>query len=74
MGAKQHVAVLAQLRPGPDATPLLAVDTGSYVGEGFDCPVLDTPFLAAPVAFKSRLVQYAGRILRAHPGKTTRGP
>jgi superfamily II DNA or RNA helicase len=51
--------------------PLLAVATGPYAGEGFDCPALDTLFLAAPVAQKGRLVQYAGRILRPCDGKTT---
>jgi superfamily II DNA or RNA helicase len=62
---------LARLHTSIDGTPLLVVATGPFVGEGFDCPVLDTLFLAAPIAFKGRLVQYAGRILRAHPGKTT---
>ena len=51
--------------------PLLVVATGAYAGEGFNCPALDTLFLAAPVANKGSLTQYAGRILRSHENKTT---
>ena len=71
MGAKSRAAALARLQPQPGGPPLLAVATGSYAGEGFDCPALDTLFLAAPVANKGSLTQYAGRILRSHENKTT---
>ncbi|MDT5130330.1 MAG: hypothetical protein QOH54_5974, partial [Mycobacterium sp.] len=69
--AKARAEALARLDPGTSDGPLLAVATGSYVGEGFDCPALDTLFLTAPIAFKGRLVQFVGRILRSHPDKTT---
>ena len=71
MGARARAAANEQLVPDADGPPLLVVATGHFVGEGFDCPVLDTLFLAGPVSFRGRLVQYVGRVLRAYPGKQT---
>ncbi len=49
---------------------ILLVATGSFIGEGFDCPPLDTLFLTFPLAFKGRLVQYVGRVLRETEAKS----
>lgn len=71
MGARARAAANERLVPDADGPPLVVVATGHFVGEGFDCPALDALFLAGPVSFKGRLVQYAGRVLRAYPGKQT---
>jgi superfamily II DNA or RNA helicase len=69
LGVKARRAVTDALaRRDPDAGIVL-VATGSYLGEGFDWPELDTLFLAFPIAFKGRVVQYVGRLLRIRAGK-----
>jgi len=39
------------------------------VGEGFDRRDLSPLFLATPVKFSGRVMQYMGRVLRPAPGK-----
>jgi superfamily II DNA or RNA helicase len=46
------------------------VATGQLIGEGFDARELSTLFLAMPVKFDGRLIQYLGRVMRPAPGKT----
>jgi superfamily II DNA or RNA helicase len=48
----------------------VVVATGQLIGKGWDCPRLDTLFLATPLADHGRLKQYLGRVSRSAPGKT----
>jgi superfamily II DNA or RNA helicase len=69
LGKKARAAVSDAITTRPVDTGIVLVATGSYLGEGFDWPELDTLFLAFPLAFKGRVVQYVGRLLRAHDEK-----
>ena len=70
MSKKAGVAVIDQLAELEPGAGQVLVATGSYLGEGFDCPQLDTLFLAFPIAYKGRLVQYIGRVMRVAEGKS----
>ncbi len=67
--AKLRRDTMERLQAIPPEEPLVVVATGKYVGEGFDCPRLDTLFLTLPVAWKGIVAQYAGRLHRNYPGK-----
>jgi hypothetical protein len=44
--------------------PRIVVAIGSYIGEGFDHPRLDTLFLAMPISWRGTLQHYVGRLYR----------
>ena len=64
MGVKKTTQVMEKLDAIADTEPFVLIATGSYIGEGFDEPRLDTLFLAMPIAWKGTLHQYAGRLHR----------
>ncbi len=67
--AAERRSALARLRDTNGDRGRVILATGRYIGEGFDDPCLDALLLAMPVAWKGTIVQYAGRLHRAHPGK-----
>jgi superfamily II DNA or RNA helicase len=69
LSAKERRDAVEFLQSSQSGVPIVTVATGSYVGEGFDCPALDTAFLVFPMKSKGQVVQYVGRILRPYPGK-----
>jgi superfamily II DNA or RNA helicase len=69
MGKKQRQAAAEMLASIPDGTPRVLLATGSYIGEGFDDPRLDTLFLTMPISWRGTLQQYVGRLHRIHHEK-----
>lgn len=63
---KDRERIIAALQDG-ECKYLIA--TGALIGEGFDMPGISSVFLATPVKFSGRLIQYIGRSLRPAPGK-----
>jgi len=70
MGPKQRKSIAEKIARIPDEEERLILATGRYLGEGFDDPRLDTLFLTLPISWKGTLAQYAGRLHRAHDGKS----
>ena len=66
---KENESIRRQLKEIPRDKTFILVATGQKIGEGFDCPRLDTLMLAAPVSFAGRLEQYVGRVNRDYEGK-----
>jgi superfamily II DNA or RNA helicase len=69
MSTTDRRAVVDRLDTAKAGDALLVIGTTPFIGEGFDAPALDTLFLAGPISYDGLLVQCAGRVIRAAPGK-----
>jgi superfamily II DNA or RNA helicase len=70
MGAKQRKKLADSLTAVSPSEPRVILATGSYLGEGFDDPRLDTLLLVTPISWKGTLQQYVGRLHRLHENKS----
>lgn len=69
VGKKERYSIFKAIDNARREEELVIIATGELLGEGFDCPQLDTLFLAFPISFKGKVVQYVGRTLRSYQGK-----
>lgn len=67
LSAAKRAEIVGRLNTG-DIKVLIA--TGALLGEGFDCRGLSTLFMATPISYQGRVIQYLGRVLRPAPGKS----
>jgi superfamily II DNA or RNA helicase len=63
---KEREAIVERLNQGKVK---VLIATGQLIGEGFDSSQLSTLFMATPIKFDGRVLQYLGRVLRPAPGK-----
>jgi len=71
LSKKQRTELNTRIEQLAEDEQLLLIATGQFVGEGFDCPRLDTLVMAMPIAWKGLVEQYAGRLNREYAGKTS---
>lgn len=64
--AEERSRIVEEVRNG---TIRVLISTLQLIGEGFDCPGLNTLVLSTPIKFEGRLLQVAGRIMRPSTGK-----
>jgi len=69
MSTGDRRAAVGRLAEAKAGDGVLVIGTTPFIGEGFDAPALDTLFLAGPISYDGLLVQCAGRVVRAAPGK-----
>jgi superfamily II DNA or RNA helicase len=71
MSAAERRATVSRIAEAKAGDGLLVIGTTPFIGEGFDAPALDTLFMVGPISFDGLLIQCAGRVVRAAPGKNT---
>lgn len=64
--AEQRTRIVEEVREGKIR---VLISTLQLIGEGFDCPGLNTLVLSTPIKFEGRLLQVVGRIMRPSASK-----